>query len=74
MSRLLWPASVAFGIAASIRRLAYSMRVARVHRAGSPVVVVGNLTVGGSGKTPLVLWIAQELREKGFVPAIVTRG
>ena len=50
------------------------MRLARVHRAGIPVVVVGNLTVGGSGKTPLVLWIAQELREKGFVPAIVSRG
>jgi tetraacyldisaccharide 4'-kinase len=50
------------------------MGLARVHRAGVPVVVVGNLTVGGSGKTPLVMWIAQELREKGFAPAIVSRG
>ena len=38
------------------------------------MIVVGNLTVGGSGKTPLVLWIAQELRAKGLVPAIVSRG
>ena len=50
------------------------MGLARTHRAGVPVVVVGNLTVGGSGKTPLVMWIAQELREKGFLPAIVSRG
>jgi tetraacyldisaccharide 4'-kinase len=50
------------------------MGLAKAHRAGLPVVVVGNLTVGGSGKTPLVLWIAQELREKGFAPAIVSRG
>jgi tetraacyldisaccharide 4'-kinase len=50
------------------------MRLARVHRAGLPVIVVGNLTVGGSGKTPLVLWIAQELRARGWSPAIVSRG
>jgi tetraacyldisaccharide 4'-kinase len=71
---LLWPASAAFGIAARVRRLAYAMRLARVHRAGLPVIVVGNLSVGGSGKTPLVLWIAQELRARGWSPAIVSRG
>jgi biopolymer transport protein ExbD len=74
LSRLLWPASVAFGAVARVRRLAYGLGLARAHRAGLPVIVVGNLTVGGSGKTPLVMWIAQELREKGFAPAIVSRG
>jgi tetraacyldisaccharide 4'-kinase len=41
---------------------------------GIPVIVVGNITVGGSGKTPLVLWIAEFLKSKGWTPAIVARG
>jgi tetraacyldisaccharide 4'-kinase len=41
---------------------------------GVPVIVVGNLVVGGSGKTPLVLWIAEFLKSKGWSPAIVSRG
>jgi tetraacyldisaccharide 4'-kinase len=57
-----------------LRRLAYAMRLARSHRAGVPVIVVGNLTVGGSGKTPLVMWIAEHLHAMGFSPAIVSRG
>ncbi|WPL16412.1 Tetraacyldisaccharide 4'-kinase [Thiorhodovibrio winogradskyi] len=40
----------------------------------APVIVVGNLTVGGTGKTPLVLWLAQHLRERGWRPGILTRG
>ena len=39
-----------------------------------PVIVVGNITVGGSGKTPLVLWLAQFLRKQGYRPGIVSRG
>lgn len=50
------------------------MRLARSHRAGVPVLVVGNLTVGGSGKTPLVMWTAEHLHAMGFSPAIVSRG
>src|SRR5687767_984378 len=41
---------------------------------GIPVIVVGNITVGGSGKTPLVIWIAEFLKKKGRSPAIVSRG
>jgi len=74
VSRLLWPASVAFGAAASVRRLAYRLRLARSHRVGLPVIVVGNLVAGGSGKTPLALWITECLRARGFSPAIVSRG
>jgi tetraacyldisaccharide 4'-kinase len=40
----------------------------------APVIVVGNLTVGGTGKTPLVLWLAQHLRTRGWRPGILTRG
>jgi tetraacyldisaccharide 4'-kinase len=66
---LLWPASLLFGLAAFLRRIFTKRR-----KAGVPVIIVGNLTVGGSGKTPLVLWIAEHLRANGWHPAIVSRG
>ncbi len=71
---LLWPASVVFGIAVRLRRLCYRLHLFKSIHPGIPVIVVGNLTVGGSGKTPLVLWIAELLAAKGWRPAIVSRG
>ncbi len=71
---LLWPASLAFGFIVFFRRLFYKLRLFKSHDAGIPVVVVGNLTAGGSGKTPLVLWIAELLREHKWRPGIVSRG
>jgi tetraacyldisaccharide 4'-kinase len=71
---LLWPASLAFGLVVFARRWLYRLRVLPSAHPGIPVVVVGNLTVGGSGKTPLVLWIAELLRGRGWSPAIVSRG
>jgi tetraacyldisaccharide 4'-kinase len=56
------------------RRLAYRLRIAPSRSAGLPVIVVGNLVVGGAGKTPLTLWIAEHLRAAGWSPAIVSRG
>ena len=52
----------------------YFLRVLHSAHPGLPVIVVGNLTVGGSGKTPLVLWIAEFLKGQGWSPAIVSRG
>ena len=66
---LLWPASLLYGVIAFLRKA-----FIRRQKAGLPVIVVGNLTVGGSGKTPLVLWIAEHLRAHGWHPAIVSRG
>lgn len=71
---LLWPASVVFGALVRARRLLYRLHVFKSHDAGVPVIVVGNLTVGGSGKTPLVLWIVEFLRARGWSPAIISRG
>jgi tetraacyldisaccharide 4'-kinase len=71
---LLWPVSIVFGIAVALRRILYFLRVLKSVHPGIPVVVVGNLTVGGSGKTPLVIWIAEFLKSKGWVPGIVSRG
>lgn len=71
---LLWPASLAFGCVVFFRRLFFKLRLFKSHAAGIPVVVVGNLTAGGSGKTPLVLRLAELLREHHWKPGIVSRG
>ena len=54
--------------------LLYRTKVRRVHRLSVPVVSVGNLTWGGTGKTPLVLQLARRLKERGRLPAVLTRG
>jgi tetraacyldisaccharide 4'-kinase len=71
---LLWPASLVFGIIVMGRRALFRSRLLKSAHPGIPVIVVGNLTVGGSGKTPLALWIAELLKAKGWSPAIVSRG
>ena len=71
---LLWPVSLLFGVLVALRRVLYFIRVLKSRRAGIPVIIVGNITVGGSGKTPLVIWIAEFLKAKGWSPAIVSRG
>nr|MBP7624202.1 tetraacyldisaccharide 4'-kinase [Xanthomonadales bacterium] len=57
-----------------LRRWAYSLGVRRSTRLAVPVIIVGNLTAGGTGKTPLVAWLANELRQRGWQPGIITRG
>lgn len=71
---LLWPASLLFRFLVFFRKLLYQIRVLPSRHPGIPVIVVGNLVAGGSGKTPLVLWIADFLKSKGWSPAIVSRG
>jgi tetraacyldisaccharide 4'-kinase len=74
VSVLLLPFSWMFGVCALLRRALYRYRILPVLRASVPVIVVGNITVGGTGKTPFVIWLAQFLREHGFNPGIVSRG
>jgi tetraacyldisaccharide 4'-kinase len=71
---LLFPLSVVFGLAVWLRRALYRAGVLHSERIPVPVIVVGNITVGGSGKTPFVLWLADFLKEQGFRPGIVSRG
>lgn len=74
VSRLLAPLSWLYCLLVFVRRVLYRAGLLRAIRLPVPVVVVGNLTVGGSGKTPLVVWLARFLRERGWRPGIVTRG
>lgn len=74
LSALLRPAAGLFAAAAGMRRTAYRKGWVRSISAGAPVVVVGNITVGGTGKTPITGWLAQSLARAGRKPAIVSRG
>ncbi len=71
---LLIPLSKVFGLSASSRRLLYRTRILTSHRLPVPVVVVGNISVGGTGKTPLTLALAQQLITRGWHPLIISRG
>jgi len=71
---LLLPVAWLYGGLAGLRRSAYRCGWLRAYRLPVPVIVVGNLTVGGSGKTPLVLWLVQRLLASGWRPGIVSRG
>ena len=70
----LVPLSWAYGAIIKVRRFAYSRDLLRRPALSVPVVVVGNINVGGTGKTPVVAWLAQELAAMGYLPGIVSRG
>lgn len=63
-----------FGLMVQLRRTGYRRGLFRSHRLARPVIVVGNLTVGGTGKTPLVIWLCARLRGLGLRPAVILRG
>jgi tetraacyldisaccharide 4'-kinase len=70
----LMPLSAIFGAASRLRHVAYIKGLRRAVPLASPVIVIGNLSVGGTGKTPLVCWLAVRLAALGFRPGVVTRG
>jgi tetraacyldisaccharide 4'-kinase len=74
ISWLLLPLAGVFGAAAAVRRAAYRSGVLRTHRVARPVVVVGNITVGGVGKTPFTIWLANRLAARGVRVGVVLRG
>lgn len=70
----LLPLSWLYAATIALRRLFYRAGIFRSEKLTVPVIVVGNITAGGTGKTPLTLWLAQQLTEKSFNPGIVSRG
>ncbi|WP_346205028.1 tetraacyldisaccharide 4'-kinase [Aeromonas salmonicida] len=71
---LLAPFALLFAILSGARRFAYRRGWCKAYRATVPVVVVGNISVGGNGKTPVVIWLVEQLQARGFRPGVVSRG
>lgn len=71
---LLWPLEWTFRAASFTRRYAFRRGLRRSYRAPVPVVVIGNITLGGTGKTEVVIALVQALRERGIVAGVVSRG
>jgi tetraacyldisaccharide 4'-kinase len=74
MKWVLWPIGWLYGILMEVRRLLYRKGIKSITRIPVPVIVVGNISVGGTGKTPIVIWLAQELQSHGYRVGIVSRG
>ncbi|MCT6519085.1 MULTISPECIES: tetraacyldisaccharide 4'-kinase [Enterobacterales] len=71
---LLLPFSWLYGAITLLRRFAYQKGWLASWKAPVPVVIVGNLTAGGNGKTPVVIWLVEQLIQRGFKPGVVSRG
>lgn len=71
---LLWPLSLLYGAIATLIRYSYQRGWRKSWRAPLPVVVVGNLTAGGNGKTPVVIWLVEALQQRGLRAGVVSRG
>jgi len=69
-----WPVAGLYGMLTGLRRVSYRLGVLRRVRLPVPVIVIGNLTAGGAGKTPLTIALAAALREHGLHPGVVSRG
>jgi len=74
VSIALWPISLVFRLLAWMRRCAYRIGLFKQHKLSVPVIVIGNISVGGTGKTPLVIWLAEYLKALGYAPGIIARG
>lgn len=74
LARLLWPLSQVYGALTALRRSLYRFGLLRTERVGVPVVVVGNVIAGGSGKTPVVMAVVRHLEARGIKAGVVSRG
>jgi len=74
LARILYPLSLVYAAGMAARGWAYRAGVFRRYRLPAPLIVVGNLCVGGSGKTPLVMALVDALRARGWRPGVIARG
>ncbi|MBB6091825.1 tetraacyldisaccharide 4'-kinase [Povalibacter uvarum] len=71
---VLFPLSLLFRLVAAVRRIGYRSGILQVRHVSRPLIVVGNITVGGTGKTPFVMWLTQFLQAQGRRVGVVLRG
>ncbi|QIW16348.1 tetraacyldisaccharide 4'-kinase [Pasteurellaceae bacterium RH1A] len=71
---LLSPLSLLFWIISSLRRWLYRAQILKSYRSPVPVLVVGNISVGGNGKTPVVVWLVEQLQARGIKVGVISRG
>jgi len=71
---LLLPFSALYRLIMGLRRCLYRLNILKYHRLTVPVIIVGNISVGGTGKTPAVIWLAKQLQHAGYHPGIISRG
>ncbi len=74
LAYLAWPLAQLFGGVLQLRAFLYRTGWLKRHKLAVPVIVVGNIFVGGTGKTPLSLWLAGKLTEAGYHPGLISRG
>jgi tetraacyldisaccharide 4'-kinase len=74
LARLLWPVSLLYGALFAMRRALYRLGLKQSQRVDVPVIVIGNVVVGGAGKTPTVISVVNHLRAQGWRPGVVSRG
>jgi tetraacyldisaccharide 4'-kinase len=70
----LWPFSLLYRLVIAIRQYGYKINLFKSVKMTVPVIIVGNITVGGTGKTPLVIALVKALQNEGFSPGVITRG
>jgi len=74
LSSMFMPLSMLYVDIIRVRRFLYQIGVFKTTKIPAPVIVIGNITVGGTGKTPLVIWLAEQLIAHGYQPGVISRG
>lgn len=74
LRQALWPLATLYGGVAAAHNALFALGWKKVHRLDVPVVSIGNLTVGGTGKTPTVAWLCQLAKDRGRTPGVLARG
>ena len=74
VSLLMLPLSWLYRLMIALRRMGYRLGIFSSTKVALPVVVVGNISVGGSGKTPMVIWLVRWLQQQGLKPGVILRG